>query len=194
MPPRATISLLLVLLIISGAFACRSSPGPATVDAIDLVRQFGAAEKRPAESAFEIADYGAGGVPRPSIVSRAPSRLTWTLRLPARGTFHAQLHVRSDGAADETLGFRIGVSDDRVYEQLAHVSLSSTVTGWTPISADLSRYAGRKWSLFYRPDEKAWRLILSVDAAPGTGARAAWGAPAIATDTAAARALRSGKL
>ncbi len=194
MPPGVTAPLLLVLVIISGASGCRSSPGPATVDAIDLVRQFGAAEKRPAESAFEVADYPAGGVPRPSIVSSAPSRLTWTLRLPARGSFHAQLHVRSDGAAGETLGFRIGVADDRVYEQLAHVSLSSTITGWTPISVDLSRYAGRKWSLFYRPDERAWRLILSVDAPPGTRARAAWGAPAIATDTAAARALRSGRL
>ena len=178
----------------AGASGCRSSPAPVTVDAIDLVRQFGAAEKRPAESAFEIADYGAGGVRRPSIVSMAPSRLTWTLRLPARGSFRAQLHVRSAGPADETLGFRIGVADDRVYEMLAHVQLSSTITGWTPISVDLSRYAGRKWSLFYRPDERAWRLILSVDAAPGARARAAWGAPAIASDTAAARALRSSGL
>jgi hypothetical protein len=160
------------------------------------VRQFGAAEKRPADSEFEIADYDAGGLARPSIVSSAPSRLTWTLRLPARGAFHAQLHVRSDSIAGETLGFRVGVSDDRVYERLAQLPLSSTSRGWTPISVDLSRYAGRKWSLFYRPDARAWRLILSVDvdATARGGAHAVWGAPAVSTDTAGARALRTNGL
>jgi hypothetical protein len=155
------------------------------------VRQFGAAEKRPSESAFEIADHDAGGVSRASIVTAATSRLTWTLRLPARGAFHAQLHVRGDGLADETLGFRVGVADHRVYETLAQVSLSSSNKGWTPISVDLSRYAGRKWSLFYRPDAQRWRLILSVDAPAPVRAHAAWGAPAISTDAAGARALRS---
>ena len=40
----------------------------------------------------------------------APSRLTWTLRAPARGSFRAQLDVRSAGPADETLGKRIVVA------------------------------------------------------------------------------------
>lgn len=153
------------------------------------MRQLGAAEKRPAEAAFDVADYSAGGVPRPSIVSPAPSRLTWTLRLPARGSFNAQLHVRSDGGAEETLVFRVGVADHRVYETLAHVSLSSGNGGWTPISADLSRYAGWKWSLFYRPDAHEWRLILGVDTPAESRAHAVWGAPGISTDTAGARAF-----
>jgi hypothetical protein len=171
------------------ASGCRSSRTPAPVEVIDLVRQFAAAERRPAESAFEVAVYSAGGVPRPSIVSPAPSRLSWTLRLPPRGAFTAQLHVGNDTDAAETLTFRVGISDDRVYETLAHVSLSSGGTGWTPISADLSPYAGRKWSLFYRPDARRWRLILGVDApAPGQ-VHAVWGAPAISTDPAGARAF-----
>jgi hypothetical protein len=175
-----------VLFFASG---CRRSTAPPAVDVIDLARRLGAAEKLPVGSSFEIADYAAGGVPRPSIVAPAPSRLTWTLRLPARGAFHATLHVRSDTTADHTVAFRVGVSDQRVYEGLAHALLSSANTGWTPISADLSRYAGRKWSLFYRPDAHEWRLILSVDAPGGFPARAVWGAPAIATDVASARAF-----
>jgi hypothetical protein len=181
------LSLLLVLL--PAASACRRSTAPAAVDVIDLARRLGAAEKLPEGSSFELADYPAGGVPRPAIVAPAPSRLTWTLRLPARGFFHARLHVRSDTAADHTVAFRVGVSDHRVYEMLAHASLSSATKGWTPISADLSRYAGRKWSLFYRPDAHEWRLILSVDAPGGFPARAVWGAPAVATDVANARAF-----
>lgn len=155
---------------------------------IDLVRQFDTAEKRPAQSAFEITDYRADGPGRPSIVSSAPSRLTWTLRLPVRGIFHAHIQT-SGGGAGERLGFRVGIADDRVYETLAHVSLSSANTGWTPLAVDLSRYAGSKWSLFYRPDAHAWRLILGVDAPGESRARAVWGSPAISTDSAAARAF-----
>jgi hypothetical protein len=154
------------------------------------VRQFAAAQKRPAESDFQVVDYNAGGVPRPSIVSPAPSRLTWTLRLPPRGSFNAQLHVRGDGLADEeTVVFRMGVSDDRVYETLAHVSLSSANRGWTPIAVALWRYAGRKWSLFYRPDAHEWRLVLSVDVPVESHAHAVWGAPRISTDAAGAKAF-----
>ncbi len=165
------------------------TPGTA-VDVVDLVRRFGEAEKRPSPSTFDVAEYTAAGVGRPSIVATAPSRLTWTLTMPVGGSFHAQVHAIAAESRD--VGLRVGVADNRVYEILAHVWLSSSNPGWTPIAVDLSRYAGRKWSLFYRPDAHRWRLVLSVDAADRPDVRAIWGSPAIATDTAHARAFIAG--
>jgi hypothetical protein len=78
---------------------------------------------------------------------------------------------------------RIGVSDARIYEELA----AATVTdggGWSTITADLSAYAGWKFSLFYRPDGQTWRVNLSTDAIGGIPGRVAWGEPEIVTDTA----------
>ena len=80
----------------------------------------------------------------------------------------------------------MGVSDDRIYEGLASVQ-SNPGSGWTAIQADLSPYAGWKWSLFYRPERHLWRLVLSADAAGGTPATAVWGNPEIVSDLAAAR-------
>jgi hypothetical protein len=155
---------------------------------IDLVRTFDAAEKRPASPEFEIAHCQTGGVSRVAILSPAPARLIWITRLPPRGAFRAQLGVRPKGSGDATLDFRVGISDDRIYEALAHKTVASA-QGWTPIVVDLSRYAGRKWSLFYRPDTHPWRLVLSVDAIAPGAATAVWGEPVISADVDAARAF-----
>lgn len=61
---------------------------------------------------------------------------------------------------------RLGVSDARVYEMQAE-QVVTPGTGWTWLNADLSEYAGMKFSLFYRPDREAWRINLSIDQWPG---------------------------
>jgi hypothetical protein len=86
--------------------------------------------------------------------------------------------------------FRIGISDERIYEPLSQQVVTSADTankGWAPLLADVSMYGGRHWSLFHRPDERQWKLILNADAGYGT-ARAYWGAPGVDTDPRAARA------
>ena len=84
--------------------------------------------------------------------------------------------------------FRVGVSDDRIYEQLSSVQLTPDAqTGWTEIRTDLSAYAGWQWSVFYRPSARRWRLVLSTDAVTGIPGRGVWGVPGIDGDRAAAR-------
>jgi hypothetical protein len=139
---------------------------------VDFIKEFHRADGRPS-GAFAIADHLAGGTPRPAIVGPAPSRIIWVLPIPRRGVF--QTHVAASGAP---VRLRVGVSDARIYEQLAEVTVEPDAA-WSGLSADLSAYAGWKFSLFYRPDGLQWRLNLSVDAAAGTPGRVAIGSPEI---------------
>jgi hypothetical protein len=65
--------------------------------------------------------------------------------------------------------------------------LPSGTPTWREIRADLSAYAGWKWSLFYRPDRITWRVVLAADALDATPATILWASPEIVTDTTSAR-------
>ena len=113
----------------------------------------------------------------------------FVLPVPRRSTFTARVAIDGglDGMPPQPLRFRVGVSDDRIYEQLAEVLLTpGSHTGWTDLRTSLSAYAGWQWSLFYRPERQAWRLVLSTDAPAGAG-RGVWGAAGIDGDRSAAR-------
>lgn len=183
-PSRFPISALLVLSVI-GVFACARQDRP-SVRVVDLVRALDRAEARPGPAAFQVAEFTAAGVSKPSILTMAPSRLVFTLPFPRRATFHTA--VAADAAAGADIRVRVGVSDDRIYESLAQAALPAGSPGWTEIHADLSAYAGWKWSVFYRPDRMSWRLVLSTDLIGGPPARVAWGVPTIDADVDAARA------
>ena len=88
--------------------------------------------------------------------------------------------------------FRVGVSDERIYEGLASATPGPGET--KDVRADLSAYAGWKWSVFYHPDRIQWRVVLSADTLSGAPARGVWIAPGIATDTAAALEYRNRRL
>jgi hypothetical protein len=81
--------------------------------------------------------------------------------------------------------FRIGISDDRTYDGLMTTEvLVESSQAWQPISIDLSKYGGFKWSLFYRPREKIWNVIFNTTikglGRPITPAdRVFWGHPTI---------------
>ncbi len=152
---------------------------------IDLLYQVDRAERRPASGAFEIAEHTLAGITTTSLAVPAPSRIIWTLRFPRRGVFRARVGVPAQ-PANSVITFRVGVSDERIYETVAQAPIASGSAGWIRISADLSAYAGWKWSLFYRPDSHPWRLVLSVDT-NGVTTRALWGSPGIDTDRSGAR-------
>jgi hypothetical protein len=82
---------------------------------------------------------------------------------------------------------RLGVSDQRIYEGVSELTLPAGTRTWVDLRADLSAYAGWKWSLFYRPDSITWRVVLAADAIGGSGGTLLWGAPEILTDTQSAR-------
>jgi hypothetical protein len=151
------------------------------------MHDFDRAEKRPAV-AFAIAERDVGGVSRPAIVARVPSRLTWSMRLPRRAIFQTVVALTSPppGIAPAPVRLRIGISDHRTFEGLSEVTLNPG-SSWTELRADLSAYAGWKWSLFYRPDRITWRLNLAADAIGGLPAVALWSRPEIVTDMQSAR-------
>ena len=168
---RQILLTVLPLAIVSGGCGARSSPPLVAV--VDLIKELDRADRRPA-GAYTIAEYSAAGTTLPSITGPAPGRLTWTLPLPRHGRFRARV-----AASAASAHVRIGISDNRVYEGLADLDVAPGAA-WSEITVDLSDYAGRKWSLFYRPERQAWRLNLSADATGGVPATIAWGVPEIA--------------
>jgi hypothetical protein len=167
---HAVLVVVLPLAVVGGG--CRAGARSVPVVVVDLLKEFDRADRRPA-GAFVVAERGAAGLVLPAIAGPAPGRLTWTLPLPRHGTFRTRV-----AASAAAIRVRIGISDARIYEQLAQVDVAPD-TRWTDISVDLSAYAGWKLSLFYRPERQAWRLNLSADAVAGTPANVAWGVPEI---------------
>jgi hypothetical protein len=166
---------VILAVLLGGCSAPRSS---APVSTVDFIKDFDRAEKRPV-SGFSIAHHVAAGTAHTAILAVVPSRLTWAVPIPRRGSFRA--FVAAAGAAPVRV--RIGVSDSRVSEELAAATVTAG-TGWSTITADLSAYAGWKFSLFYRPDGQTWRVNLSADAIGGVPGQVAWGVPEIVTGTA----------
>lgn len=163
---------VLIVLLALAAPACRPPAGPEAVSVVDFIKEFRHADGRPAGS-FAIADHLVAGTPMPAIVGPAPSRIIWVLPIPRSSTFRARI-----AASRAPVRVRVGVSDARIYEQLAEVTVQPGA-GWVPLEADLSAYAGWKFSLFYRPDSRQWRLNLSVDAPEGRPGEVALGSPQI---------------
>jgi hypothetical protein len=112
-----------------------------------------------------------------------------SLPLPRRGVLRAfvALGEAPPGIVAAPVRFRIGVSDDRIYEGLLERILAPGGRSWTELRVDLSAYAGWKWSLFYRPESMTWRVVLAADATGVAPAAVFWGSPEIVTDTQSAR-------
>jgi hypothetical protein len=171
-----------VCILLLGVAACQPREKSSSVSVVDLVKEFDRAERRPPES-YVLREQRLDGISRPSIIGPAPGRLIWTLPLPSRGVFRAHVALETSTRAR----VRVGISDARIYEDLAQIPLTGTSRSWSELRADLSRYAGWKLSLFYRPNRIRWRLVLSADAIEGVSGRVTWGAPEILTDREAAR-------
>jgi len=137
------------------------------------------AEKRPSDTAFEPGNHvTASGVKR-GILANVPSRLTFPLLIPRRSTFRAVVALAEPASGG--VRFRVGMSDDRRFEPLSQITLDATADGGrsAELSADLSAYAGWKWSVFYQPDRWIWRLVLSTDALSAVPTQAIWSEPRI---------------
>ncbi len=100
--------------------------------------------------------------------------------------FRTFVALEDGGSNAAGVRFRIGISDHRVSESLADYTVREE-RGWTELAADLSPFAGFKWSLFYRPDRIIWRIALATDDLGNAPTRAIWGSPEILTDARSAR-------
>lgn len=180
---RYALAILAVILC-AGCRHVERTP----VQAVNLLREFDAAEKRPL-TGFQIATRDIDGVSHPSLVVPVPSRLTIPLPLPRNGRLRAfaALEPPSANASVASVRLRVGVSDDRIYERLTDVVLTPGQRGWVDVRTDLSAYAGRKWSLFYHPERMLWRVVLAADTIDGVPTTALWGSPEIVTDRESAK-------
>ena len=114
---RHVLSIVVVIL----CAGCRHVE-ETSVPAVNLLREFEAADKRPS-TGFEIADREVDGISHPSIVAPVPSRLTIPLPLPRHGVLRAfvSLEPVAGGAPAAPIHLRIGISDDRIYERLTDI-------------------------------------------------------------------------
>jgi hypothetical protein len=166
MPRTNVMRCAAVLALLAGCGRAHVAPAP-----IDLLAELPSAERRAAgnvdeavRSASVPADDGA-----PALLLRAPARVTWSLRVPDAATLDAAAALMPGSGGGATL--RVGISDDRYYEGLLTLPLIAPADGagpsWQPVAIDLGKYAGWQWSLFYRPSERTWKLIVNADATPG---------------------------
>jgi hypothetical protein len=153
-----------LLLIFAGACA---APPPS----IDLVAALPTAERRalgPADAAIRATMVARDQVDQPALVTDAPARVIFPVKMPARARFRAAVSLQSPASPAVTI--RMGIADDRRYDELLRVNVEPAAPGtdgWTPIDVDLGAYSGWQWSLFYRPSRITWRLVLNADATPG---------------------------
>src|SRR5919198_4830127 len=162
---RHAACVLLALL----AGGCRRPAPSAAVPVVDLIKEFERAEKRPPAD-YSIVNHLAGGTRRPAIMAPAPGRITWSLPLPRRGLMRTAVAAATPAPAR----IRVGVSDARIYEALAATTVTDS-SGWSMLTADLSAYAGWKFSLFYHPERRWGKLNVSIDAIGGVPSRGSLG-------------------
>jgi hypothetical protein len=178
----------MLVVIALAASACVRDAGP-QVTAIDLVKLADRADRRPAGARFEAAERSCASAPLAGLAAPVPSRITYLLNFPRQARLVTTPLL--DGSTGASAEFRIGISDRRTYETLAIriAAAAECGAGASPMVIDLSLYGGWQWSLFYRPDERTWELILGVNAVAGEIRGAMWGMPRIETNSRDARAF-----
>jgi anti-sigma factor RsiW len=182
-----------LLLVLPSSAACRRARdhNATQIPAVDLIFHFKDAERRPERGAFEIREHTFGERSRASLFVPSGSRVTWKLFLPHRGRLQVHAGV-PDANGPAVAAVRLGISDDRRYDTLIEqrVTSAETANGWVTVSADLSPYAGRKFSLFYRPDSRKWHVIIGTHVIEGSPEFLVLGEPSIEADIESAREYR----
>jgi hypothetical protein len=180
-----------IFALLAGSGGCRpSGSGEAgSTGYLDLLATAGSASVRPVNHApdvFVVSDITIDGVTKRGFVVPRRSRTEWPIRIPAHAVLALSIGAMPVGEARPSVNatFRIGLSDRRTYETLyqrrvipGQVPPSGV---WIPVTVDLSGYAGWQWSLFYRPSQIDWYLVVSVNGpAAGRGWLPVLGTPSI---------------
>lgn len=114
--------------------------------------------------------------------------MTWRLFVPHRAALRVYAAVAADGAP-ASAAVRLGIGDGRRYDHLREQVITSdeSAKDWVVVSADLAAYAGRKFSLFYRPDFTKWQVVVGTYVVSGSPGGVVLGEPGLYADTDAAR-------
>jgi len=147
----AAVALVAAVLYFAG-------PSPDRVQ-IDLLQQFDAAEKRPSEPPpaqwCSLAEATLNGVSKRAIRVLPVSRLIFKVTVPDDASLRVWIGLDPevwDKEGDGVL-FRVGVSDQRTYEELLNQHLNplsvKSDRQWVPVSIDLSAYGGRQVDLIF---------------------------------------------
>ncbi len=158
--------------------ACARGPAPAS---IDLTAALPSAERRalgPPDEAIRAATASRDRLERPAILTNAPARVLFAVRMPARARLHTAVSIVAGSGAGVTI--RIGISDNRSYDELEKLLVAPPADGadpWHAVDVDLAAYSGWQWSVFYHPGRMTWRLVFNADPTPG--GRVAWLEPTI---------------
>ncbi len=171
---KSPIRPLIVCLAALWVAACGDDRDrPAEVDLLALLPT---AERRAGGDIDEVIRMdvvGIQGDARTSLVMRAPARVTWTVTLPLHARFLSAVALVPDASAlPQGVTVRMGLSDGRTYREIGKAE-ATRPRG--PGTLDLSEDSEWKFSLFYQPLRKTWRLVLNADATPGGAV--AWDVP-----------------
>lgn len=132
---------------------------------VDLLAMLPSAEVRAGSDVQTAVRPGVvtmGGDSRTALVLRVPARVTWPTDLPRHAALRTAVAVLPDGPQDVTI--RVGLSDDRVYEDVARFGAGPD---WQSQVVDLREFSEWKFSLFYQPLRKTWRLVINAEGTPG---------------------------
>src|SRR3954465_13289004 len=130
-----TSSVLLLPLLLAAGCGRRAAAGPLP---IDLMNELPRAERRAPgviEQATRTDLVNIGSDVQPALVMEAPARITYLVTMPgaARLRTKVALTANASGAA-AGVQIRVGVSDDRFYDELIRLKVPAGV--WTPIDLD----------------------------------------------------------
>ena len=150
---RAVLTaIVVVVLIITGWWLFkRSNRGPA----IDLISTFESATKKPTGAMFQVVDADLNGERKRAILTEAPTRMIWKVKIPDDGWIKASLGLKPETWEKEGDGvlFRIGVSDGRTFEDLLTLHVdpfhSKSDRRWIPVFVDVSQYAGEEVEVIF---------------------------------------------
>ena len=141
-----------------------AAPGAPT----DLIDSLGQAERRPSAAVFDVGPVTINGESIRAIATPAASRITWELRLPDRARLEIGLALKPDAwtVAGDGVLFRVGIAEGRTHEDLVTRVVNPYSRPedrrWIPITVDLGGHSGFKWSLFYHPRQKTWKVIFNT--------------------------------
>jgi hypothetical protein len=173
-PSRPAVAAALVAALACATAACHRHG--ATRLSIDLLAELPHAERHaahPLDAAIHPDLVDVDGRLQPALVTWAPVRIVWPIHFTERAELRGRVALLppSDPNREDGVVVHIGITDGRLFDWLWQQTLRppapGTQTTSHPIAIDLSPYSGWHWSLFYRPDQIAWRLYLTADLAPG---------------------------